>query len=182
MKSRLDTGVPVEAGASLDACAPLVIPVQLREFRESDLIEVVAIERRLFANPWPAASFRRFLNDTAALARVAIVEGTLVGYAFGWCVGEEAELGNLAVDPAWQRRSIASSLLEWFLEACRRRGVQAVFLDVRASNEPAKRLYQLHGFHEFGRRRFYYSKPREDALIYRAILKDPAVSPSPPRS
>jgi ribosomal-protein-alanine N-acetyltransferase len=157
-------------------------PAQLREFRESDLQEIVEIERELFANPWPAAAFRRFLRDRAAVSRIAEIDGAVAGYAFGWCVGEEAELGNLAVAAAWQRRSVASALLEWFLAACARRGVREVFLDVRASNETAKRLYHRHGFHQFGRRRNYYSRPREDALIYRAVIASgaPVVRAEPP--
>jgi ribosomal-protein-alanine acetyltransferase len=143
---------------------------ELREFREADLRSVVAIERSLFANPWPAGAFRKFLGDPHAIAQVALIDGAVIGYVFGWRVGEEAELGNLAVAPAQQRRSVGSVLLEWFLAACDAQRVREVYLDVRESNDVARRLYERHGFRPFGRRRHYYSKPREDALIYRAVF------------
>ena len=44
------------------------------------------------------------------------------------------------------------------------------FLEVRCDNEPAKRLYEKHGFCEVGRRRNYYTEPICDALIYKAEL------------
>ena len=38
-------------------------------------------------------------------------------------------------------------------------------LEVRASNDPAIRLYERFGFRTAGRRRGYYHDNREDALI-----------------
>ncbi|HIK25213.1 MAG TPA: hypothetical protein IGP91_05330 [Thermosynechococcus sp. M46_R2017_013] len=38
-------------------------------------------------------------------------------------------------------------------------------MEVRASNEPAQRLYQHFGFELVGRRPRYYQNPEEDALI-----------------
>jgi ribosomal-protein-alanine N-acetyltransferase len=43
--------------------------------------------------------------------------------------------------------------------------VHAVFLEVRESNAAARALYARFGFREGGRRRGYYRKPVEDALV-----------------
>lgn len=49
-------------------------------------------------------------------------------------------------------------------------GIKSIFLEVRCDNEPAKKLYEKHGFSEVGRRRNYYTEPVCDALIYKAEL------------
>jgi ribosomal-protein-alanine N-acetyltransferase len=131
----------------------------------------VALERRAFSTPWDASAFRVFLRPGATFSRAAIAGGRVVGYALGWCAPPQAELMNLAVDEAWRGRSIGSVLLAWALETCGRRGARELFLEVRVSNEVAQRLYRRHGFELRGRRRDYYANPREDALVYRALLE-----------
>jgi ribosomal-protein-alanine N-acetyltransferase len=44
-------------------------------------------------------------------------------------------------------------------------GARRATLEVRASNDDARRLYERLGFHVAGRRRNYYTNPIEDALI-----------------
>ena len=56
------------------------------------------------------------------------------------------------------------------LEAARARGVEAVYLEVRESNAAAQRMYAHRGFSRVGRRRRYYRRPEEDALILRLVL------------
>lgn len=169
------------------AGAPTVPPgFAFRELAATDLEALIAIERRLFQTPWDEAAFRAFLGGGLAFSQVAVarpghagndasghrgaVEGVVAGYALGWCVGREAELANLAVDTLWQRRSLGSALLAWTLATCARRGAADLFLEVRASNLAAQRLYRAHGFELHARRRGYYANPREDALVMRARL------------
>ena len=38
-------------------------------------------------------------------------------------------------------------------------------LEVRESNAPARALYAKHGYRDVGRRKNYYEKPREDAIL-----------------
>jgi ribosomal-protein-alanine N-acetyltransferase len=44
-------------------------------------------------------------------------------------------------------------------------GARRATLEVRASNDPARRLYGRLGFYVAGTRRNYYTNPAEDALI-----------------
>jgi ribosomal-protein-alanine N-acetyltransferase len=41
------------------------------------------------------------------------------------------------------------------------------FLEVRESNAAARALYKSLGFSDFGRRKGYYQKPYEDAIVMR---------------
>ena len=53
-------------------------------------------------------------------------------------------------------------------------GGRECFLEVRASNQSAYRLYERFGFNEVGRRRDYYPAVggREDALVMACTLVD----------
>ena len=93
--------------------------------------------------------------------------GSLLGYTVAWFVLDEAELANLAVAPESRGNGIGARLLASALAASEERGVATMYLEVRASNQSAIALYTSHGFAEIGRRRAYYRKPVEDALILR---------------
>ena len=77
---------------------------------------------------------------------------------------DEGYIDNIAVDPNARRHGVADELLDVF---CRFGAANLAFLtlEVRASNEPAIALYRKHGFEEAGRRKDYYTKPKEDAVI-----------------
>jgi ribosomal-protein-alanine N-acetyltransferase len=87
-----------------------------------------------------------------------------------WCILDQGELANVAVTPRLRGRGLGTYLLARVLDVARERGIQTMFLEVRASNEPAHDLYRRFGFSEVGRRKAYYDHPREDALIMAAKL------------
>lgn len=146
--------------------------LRLRPMERGDLGQVVAIEAASFTAPWSRETFERLLlRDTAGMV-VAEEEGRVVGYAVFWVVGREAELGNLAVHPEARRRGVGRRLIRRVRGEARRLGVQAIYLEVRESNEAARALYQAEEFRNVGRRRGYYRSPSEDALVLRWPLAD----------
>ena len=80
-----------------------VWPVTLREMRREDLMAVLEIERRSFAQPWSRAFFEKELATPFARLAVAVEEGRLgsavVGYSCRWRVTDEVHLLNVAVHP-----------------------------------------------------------------------------------
>jgi [ribosomal protein S18]-alanine N-acetyltransferase len=74
----------------------------------------------------------------------------------------ERELLWLYVEPEWRGRGVAAQLL-----AAAVAGPQEWFLEVRISNEAARKLYERAGFVEYARRRDYYAGPVEDAILMR---------------
>jgi len=70
-----------------------------------------------------------------------------------------------------RRQGIGASLLDAALAEGRRRGAQNMYLEVRESNSAARRLYASRGFEELGRRRGYYKRPVEDAIVLRLEMK-----------
>jgi ribosomal-protein-alanine N-acetyltransferase len=141
---------------------------RIRAATSADLGAIVAIERASFADPWPAEAFRAHLADVFLVAESA---ATLAGYAVAWSLGPEGEVLNLAVAPADRGRGTGRMLLDALLAELGRRAVRRAFLEVRSSNMAARRLYEGAGFLEVGRRRGYYERPREDALVLARDLR-----------
>lgn len=125
-----------------------------------------AIEQEVFSDPWSTEDFRDCV--TFALFLVAEEEGERIGgYVVALDAADEGEILNLAVAPAGRRRGLGRALVEQMLEALRARGVRHVYLEVRESNASARALYASRGFTEVGRRKEYYRRPVEDAIVLR---------------
>ena len=149
-------------------------PPTLRALTVADLPAVVAIERRVFPDPWSDAFFRGELDQALVFARVAEREGQLAGYLVAWLGAGSGHIGNLAVVPEHRRRGVAAALLAELLAHARALGVGAVTLEVRVSNFAAQALYGAHGFRLAGLRRGYYRDTGEDALVMEWRDPDPA--------
>jgi ribosomal-protein-alanine N-acetyltransferase len=107
------------------------------------------------------------LSQPQVFASVAVRDDEVLGYSIAWQIADEAELANLAVAPAARGAGIGRALLDDLLQAIETRGGATVYLEVRESNEAAKALYRSRGFEEVGRRKGYYNRPPEDAVILR---------------
>jgi ribosomal-protein-alanine N-acetyltransferase len=116
------------------------------------------------AAPWSADEFRIALHGDLSV-RVTEEEGIVCGLVVFRTMADEAEILNLAVDSTRRRRGIGSRLMEGALAACKMAGVKRIFLEVRDSNDAARKFYLRMGFTQVGRRRKYYLEPMEDALV-----------------
>lgn len=145
--------------------------VEIRPLRHEDIEAVVAIEREAFTTPWQADTFAGLL-DRDGVELLVLVDGRegVVGYAVLWCILDQGELANIAVTPGRRGQGLGARLLRHVMDVARRRGVEKLFLEVRASNAPALAMYANFGFEQVGRRRAYYDHPKEDALVMVAAL------------
>jgi len=145
--------------------------LSIRAMEESDLEEVVAIEKRLFRDPWTREHFRSELYDSPhSCAYVALWQGKRVGYIIVWCIADELHIANLAVDVPYRQRGIGQELLQWALDLGRRKGAKRALLEVRRSNAVAIALYRKFGFQQVGIRRRYYRPEGEDAILMEKTL------------
>lgn len=136
-----------------------------------DVPEIVEIERAAFSDPWSARSFREALDHAAVFFWCARRDGLgVVGYVVAWFVADEGEIANIAVAPSASGIGVGRALLDAALREAALRDCSAVYLEVRDSNERARRLYESRGFEEVGRRRGYYRRPVEDAIVLRRSL------------
>lgn len=130
------------------------------------LPHVAALEKICFpADPWSETLFRAALDDPRAVILLAEGKsGEILGYAVLFTVLDEGNLDNIAVAPAHRRQGVADVLLGTIVRFGREH-LSTLTLEVRASNAPALALYEKHGFAAVGRRKNYYSDPKEDAIL-----------------
>jgi ribosomal-protein-alanine N-acetyltransferase len=144
----------------------------LRPAASEDISAVARIERACFSDPWNEESFRRLIDVTPAIFLVALFPPykAIAGYIIAFSVGPDAEVLNVAVDPGFRGQGLAGQMLDAVLIQLGGQGVRTAFLEVRESNQPARSLYKSRGFSEIGRRKNYYRRPVEDALVLRRII------------
>jgi ribosomal-protein-alanine N-acetyltransferase len=159
-----------ESGHTDVAKSGVRAPIVLRRARVTDIDSVLAIEQASFADPWSRSAFVELLDDPRVAFLLADAGGALRGYVVAWFVLDEGEIGNLAVHTDARRQGVGALLLDGAIAAVRKSRVEALYLEVRDSNASARALYASRGFAEVGRRREYYRKPKEDALVLRLEL------------
>jgi ribosomal-protein-alanine N-acetyltransferase len=145
--------------------------IHIEPMTEGDLKEVLALEARAFPDPWNLAQFKAELDNPHAeilLARQGVTPqggGVIVGYIAFWHIVDEIQILDVAVDPHMQRRGIGRALLDYVVQIGEEAQCITWSLEVRASNEAARRLYTGAGFQIVNTRRGYYAHGGEDAFI-----------------
>ena len=116
-----------------------------------DISRLCEIDRLAFSPHWRMTpnDFQQALR-IAAVATVALRQGEVVAYQFSTRQDEAGHLARLAVDPAYQRRGIASLLVHRLLGELRRLRVESLTVNTQASNHPSQHLYQRFGFFRNG--------------------------------
>ena len=143
------------------------------EKMNDDNIEGIALlEKENFSDGWSLESLKEETDNPDALYMCVRDDGNQkIIAAAGMIISfETADIMNVSVDKEYRRRNIAKDLLLKLFEEGRKRGVCEFTLEVRAGNEPARKLYEKLGFTFAGNRPGFYSNPKEDAAIY--WLKD----------
>jgi ribosomal-protein-alanine N-acetyltransferase len=145
--------------------------LRFRLMAEGDLAAVLDVERAAYPIPWTEGNFRDCLR-AGYCCWVLEMESRIVGHGVLSVAVGEAHLLNLCIHPQWQGRGLGRRLLERMLRLAREHGADTAFLEVRASNQVAQRLYESAGFNEIGQRRGYYPdrSGREDAIVYAKAL------------
>jgi ribosomal-protein-alanine N-acetyltransferase len=141
--------------------------MKFTEMRDVHVSQVAELEKMCFSTPWSEKSIASELTNDLSVWMVALEGDTVVGYIGSQTAGGETDMMNVAVHPDYRRRGIAQILIEMLIPELQRRCSTSLSLEVRASNEPARLLYEKLGFVEVGRRKNYYRNPKEDALILR---------------
>lgn len=144
--------------------------IRIVPFTTEHLTSVLHIERSVFRDAWTASAFLEILSFSDK-CWVALAGEEIAAYLITQWVLDEVHILNIAVAPAYQRRSIGRRLLSFLFDLCRMQGMRDLYLEVRVSNAPAISLYEHFGFRELTIRRRYYPDG-EDACVMHLHLSD----------
>lgn len=133
--------------------------------RMEDLAALSEIEDASFPEAWSRGQLASCISGERMVCLVVLEDERVSGYALARKVLDEAEILKLAVIPRKRGRGLGRTLVRELLRVLAGVGTVKVFLECRETNAPALRLYGSEGFRSTGRRRGYYSSPKEDALL-----------------
>jgi len=139
-----------------------------------DARAIAALESRVFPaseDPFSVDRLRRMLRNPRAMAMVVEDAGVVVGWSVAlvrrnasWRSGR---IYSVAVDPAYAGRGIGRALVESLLAELAPLDVHRIYLEVRADNEPAIKLYRSLGFAPVGWLDDYYGPGRDGMRMLR---------------
>lgn len=142
----------------------------IRPFEERDVLEVSNLEKECFSSPWSENALRDELSNKNSLFLVCLYENRVVGYIGSIFVCDEMNITNVAVLSDMRRKGIGENLIKTLIQQAKQKNIKEIFLEVRESNFSAQALYNKLGFVFLGKRRDFYSSPREDAILMKYTI------------
>jgi len=150
-------------------------PLEKLITNEANRSDSSAIRRlALVANidAWSEADYSDEISRPDSFVITTTDSDVLVGFLVarivpGTTEAPDADLYNIAVDPAAKRQGIGSRLLATLVEQLVKKSVGNVWLEVRESNAEAIAFYERHGFTAEVTRPNFYTNPTENAVIMR---------------
>ena len=159
---------------------------QLRRATHDDVDAIMALETRIFENDaWSREAMNRDVTDPDCYYLVAFPPDapTQIDAYAGLQAprgATEGDIQTIAVTEEARGHGLGRTLVQTLLTEARKRGAREVFLEVRADNPGAQRVYSRLGFEELGVRRGYYQPDNVDALVMRVRLTAPEMAPAVP--
>lgn len=135
----------------------------IRKFDENDIERILRIEKDCFSDPWTAEMWKSEIARSDFFGIALEENGEIFAFACTTVLFEDAELLKIAVEKKRRGSGYGGKLLDELLTEAKNRGAERMFLEVRASNIPALRLYESRGFVKTRLRKKYYADG-EDAV------------------
>jgi len=141
------------------------MPFAIRSAMLDDIPAILAIEQQAAsAAHWPPKQYEKLVSTGVVL--VAEQAGKVHGFVCAKDAAGEWEIENVVAARESLRQGLADQLINALIVQAEKAAASRILLEVRESNQPARRLYEKHAFREVGRRRNYYNQPLEDAILY----------------
>lgn len=148
-----------------------MIHLTIAQMQKKHLQDIADLEKMCFSTPWTYENLAEELNNDTAYFFVALDEDEeVIGYIGVSVVADSCFVNNIAVYPACRRQGVGTALMKIAIMTADARGTDFISLEVRESNFAAIALYQSLGFEEMGRRKNFYRRPQEDALIMTKVF------------
>ncbi len=139
---------------------------------ENDFDRLFEIEQQAHLVPWAKGTLLNSQGERYLNLKLS-VENRIVAFAICQFVLDEATLFNIAVDPAYQGKGYGKQLLQALIAQLQQKQITTLWLEVRASNTTAQKLYSSLGFNEVTVRKNYYPTQdggRENAVVMALYL------------
>ncbi|MCP3028827.1 ribosomal protein S18-alanine N-acetyltransferase [Halobacillus sp. A5] len=145
----------------------------IRPMLESDVEQVMVVEKATFAVPWNEDTFRSEVNGENPYSNYYVIEedGHVFGYCGVWLIIDEAHVTNIAIHPDYRGKKYGEQLFRYSFEQVIEMGAIQLSLEVRVSNTAAQHLYRKFGLVPGGIRKNYYTDDGEDAVVMWVGLK-----------
>ncbi len=151
----------------------MTTPWAIRLATEDDLDAIMQIEHECFVNDaWSIHAMFDELTGAEKYYIVATIDEKLVGYAGlnKQPIVHQSDIQTIAVSPELRGKGLGRDLMEHLLAEAKRAICPEVFLEVRADNPVARKLYETLGFEQIDIRKRYYQPDDVDAIVMRATL------------
>ena len=155
---------------------PKLHPVRMQK-TPAHLNGAAELEKLCFSSPWSASSLELLTNDGIGVGYLLTTpaapdsEPAVVAYGGMLITVDEGQITNIAVHPDHRRKGYGAAITRALLRHAKDAKLESVSLEVRASNTAAIELYKKAGFAEAGRRKGFYAKPTEEALVMVCKIK-----------
>jgi len=143
----------------------------IREMTEEDIDDVIKVDEASFPKAWSRDIYQTEINTNKHAHYFVILDDDLImGFVGLWIVKEDAQVTNIAIDPAYRGHKIGEKLFGYALTYVIKQGAKRISLEVRVSNIVAQNLYRKFGLVPGGIRKNYYPDNGEDAIVMWANL------------
>ncbi|WP_297454099.1 ribosomal protein S18-alanine N-acetyltransferase [Persephonella sp.] len=141
--------------------------IKIADFKKEYLPQVQEILKENFEYPW---SEEQILSSNAfSIKKVFIYENNPVAFFAGELIFSEGSISMIAVKKEFQGKGIGKHIMNWFIDLCKQKGINNIWLEVSQNNKKAIRFYEDFGFTIQDIRKNYY-KDGSDALIMKLNL------------
>ena len=132
----------------------------------ADFLDGVAeLESLCFSQPWSRKSLELLTNDGIGIGMICHADGKVCAYGGMLCAVDEGQITNIATHPDYRRQGYGRAVVESLIKYAKNNRLDSISLEVRESNKAAIELYSSLGFKVEGKRKDFYTKPTESALI-----------------
>lgn len=132
---------------------------------EKSLDGVAELEKLCFSQPWSKNSLMLLTKEGIGVGMVCSKDGKICAYGGMMVAVDEGQITNIATHPDYRRQGFGRAIVESLIKYAKMNGLDSISLEVRESNKAAIDLYTKLGFKVEGKRKDFYTKPQESALI-----------------
>ncbi len=145
----------------------------IREATKEDLAGIMLIEQSCFINDaWSEEVMLSELTAPHTFYVVAVEGDEIIGFAGLSKLGQskQADIQTIATASTKRGKGIGRAMMQALTAKASELGAEEIFLEVRADNQVAQKLYEVFGFKRIGIRKKYYQPDGVDAFVMQTNL------------